>query len=58
LEEPAGLPIKQSLRFDSKTTNNQVEYEAIIAGLNLAKEMGAEEIQCKSDSKLTVGYLT
>ena len=58
LEGPAGLTIEQSLRFDFKTTNNQAEYEAIIAGLSLAKEMGAEEIQCRSDSKLTVGHLT
>jgi len=44
LEGPAGLTIEQSLRFDFKTTNNQAEYEAIIAGLSLAKEMGAEEV--------------
>jgi len=38
--------------------NNQAEYEATIACLNLAKEMGAEEVQCQSNSKLTVGHLT
>ena len=58
MERPARLTIEQSLRFDFKTTNNQAEYEAIIAGLSLAKEMGAEEIQCRSDSKLIVGRLT
>ena len=58
MEGPAGLTIEQSLRFDFKTTNNQAEYEAIIAGLSLAKEMGAKEIQCRSDSKLTAGHLT
>jgi len=58
LEGPAGFTIEQLLRFDFKTTNNQAEYEAIITGLSLAKKMGAEEIQCRSDSKLTVGHLT
>jgi len=54
----SGLTIEQSLRFDLKTMNNQAEYEATIACLNLAKEMGAEEVQCQSNSKLTVGHLT
>lgn len=58
LEGSAGLTIEQSLRFDFKTTNNQARYEAIIAGLNLAKEMETEEIQCRSDSKPAIGHLT
>jgi len=58
MEGPTGLTIEQSLRFDFKTTSNWPKHEAIIAGLNLAKEMGAEEVQCRSDSKLTVGHLT
>lgn len=45
------------MRYDFKTTNNPTEYKAIIVSLNLDKEMGAEEIQCRSDSKLTIGHL-
>jgi len=38
LEGPGDILIEQSLRFNFKTSNNQAEYEAIIADLNLARE--------------------
>jgi len=41
LEGPNGLLIEQALRFAFKANNNQVEYEALIAGMLLVKEMGA-----------------
>ncbi|MCI04575.1 gag-pol polyprotein, partial [Trifolium medium] len=39
LEDPDGVLIEQSLRFSFKASNNQAEYEALIAGMKLAKEM-------------------
>jgi len=42
LEGPDGVLIEQSLRFAFKASNNQAEYEALIAGILLAKEMGAK----------------
>ncbi|XP_016192123.1 uncharacterized protein LOC107633004 [Arachis ipaensis] len=36
-----GTQIEVSLKFDFSTSNNQAEYEALIAGLKLAKEIGA-----------------
>lgn len=41
LEGPEGILIEQSLRFEFKASNNQAEYEALIVGMRLAKEMGA-----------------
>ena len=41
LEGPNGVLIEQPLRFAFKSSNNQAEYEALIAGILLAKEMGA-----------------
>jgi len=41
LEGPGNVLIEQPLRFSIKTSNNQAEYEAIIAGLNLARDVGA-----------------
>jgi len=38
-------------------SNNQAEYEAILAGLSLAHEVGVKMLTCKTDSKLTVGHL-
>jgi len=40
-EGPDELLIEQALRFTFKASNYQVEYEALVAGMLLAKEMGA-----------------
>jgi len=58
LEGPNGLLIEQALRFAFKTNNNQAEYDALIAGILLAKEMGTKELLAKSDSLLVTGLVT
>ncbi|XP_068461593.1 uncharacterized protein [Phaseolus vulgaris] len=58
LEGPNGLLIEQALRFAFKASNNQAEYEAVIAGMLLAKEMGAQSLLAKSDSLLVTGQVT
>jgi len=50
--------IEQTLRFAFKASNNQAEYEALIAGMLLAKEMGAQSLVVKSDSQLITGQVT
>ena len=55
LEGPNGVLIEQSLRFAFKASNNQAEYEALIAGILLAKEMGAKVLLAKSDLLLVTG---
>lgn len=40
------LLLKQSLHFGFKISNNQVEYETLLAGLILTANMGAENITC------------
>jgi len=40
-EGPHGMLIEQALRFTFKANNNRAEYEALIVGMLLAKEMGA-----------------
>ncbi|MCI43829.1 putative gag polyprotein, partial [Trifolium medium] len=52
LEGPDGVLIEQSLRFTFKESNNQAEYEALIAGMKLAKEMEVQELRAQSDSQL------
>jgi ribonuclease HI len=37
LEEPNDLLIEQSLRLEFKTSNNQPQYEALIAGMTFAQ---------------------
>ncbi|XP_071915303.1 uncharacterized protein [Coffea arabica] len=43
-----------TLRFDFAASNNEVEYEAIIARLQLARKLGAGHILVHSDSQLVV----
>ncbi|XP_068474810.1 uncharacterized protein [Phaseolus vulgaris] len=58
LEGPNGVLIEQALRFAFKASNNQVEYKALIVGMLLAKEMGAQNLLAKSDSQLVTGQVT
>lgn len=40
LEAPHGTKILYALKFAFKANNNETEYEALIAGLKLAEDMG------------------
>jgi len=42
------------LQFAFKELNNQAEYEAILADLNLAHDFGSREVICNSDSQMVV----
>ena len=55
LEGPIDVTLEQALKFNFKASNNQVEYEALIVGLKLAKEVGARKLRCYSDSQLVKG---
>lgn len=44
-------------KYLGETTNNQAEYQAIIAALAKAGELGAEELECFLDSELVVKQL-
>jgi len=57
LEGPGGVLIEQSLKFSFKASNNQAEYEALIAGMLLAKEIGASRLAARSDSLLVTGQV-
>ncbi|XP_057427450.1 uncharacterized protein LOC130720771 [Lotus japonicus] len=57
LEGPGGVIIEQSLKFDFKESNNQAEYEAIIAGINLAIEMNVHCLVIKTDSQLVANQI-
>lgn len=49
--------VELSLRFRFSATNNKAEYEAVIAWLNLARDLGAREVQVKTDSQLVVSQV-
>ncbi|XP_024009949.1 uncharacterized protein LOC112085152 [Eutrema salsugineum] len=52
LKSPEGEVIEQSFRLGFPASNNEAEYEALIAGLRLAKGIGAEHIHAYCDSQL------
>jgi len=58
LEGPNGVLIEQSLRFAFNASNNQAEYEALIVGILLAKEMRAKVLMAKSNSFLVTEQVT
>ena len=45
MEGPEGEKISYAIRLEFAATNNQAEYEAIIAGLELAKAMKADRVK-------------
>ena len=45
-------------RYVGSRTNNQVEYEALIAALHSAAELNAEEVICHLDSELVAKQVT
>ncbi|GJS69359.1 reverse transcriptase domain-containing protein [Tanacetum coccineum] len=51
---PEGIEFTYALRFQFKATNNEAEYEALIAGLRIAEKMGVQNLQVNVDSKLVV----
>ncbi|XP_019435906.1 PREDICTED: uncharacterized protein LOC109342364 [Lupinus angustifolius] len=58
LEDGQGVTIEHSLTFTFPTSNNQAEYEACIAGSQLAKEVGTHKVLICSDSQLAVSQIT
>jgi ribonuclease HI len=58
MEGPDMVMIEQSLRFAFKESNNQAEYEALIAGMKLAKEMEVTDLRAKSDSQLVTNQVS
>jgi len=56
LVPPTGETIRHAIKFHS-ITNNEAKYEAVIAGLELARELGINQIVIKSDSQLVVNQM-
>lgn len=55
---PEGGQIEQAVKFMFGATNNEAKYEAVLAGLRMAKILGLTEFEIISDSKLVIGQIT
>jgi ribonuclease HI len=57
LRNPEGQEFGFAIKLNFVTTNNEAEYEAVIAGLALSREMGATNVEIRSDSQVVVGQV-
>src|ERR1044072_3825910 len=55
---PDEAEIEQCLKFEFKASNNQAEYEAMIAGLTMALDLGVTNLTVNSDSQLVVSQIS
>ena len=47
---PERIKLEHSFRLGFKAFNNEVEYEALLAGLRVVSDLGAKEVEVHSDS--------
>jgi hypothetical protein len=57
LDGPDGVELTYALKLSFKTSNNEAEYEALIAGLRMAHQMGIRHLQVFMDSMLVVNQI-
>ncbi|GKB12021.1 reverse transcriptase domain-containing protein [Tanacetum coccineum] len=57
LTNPEGMEFTYALRFRFDATNNEAEYEALIAGLRIAEQMGVKNLQANVDSRLVANQV-
>nr|GEV10869.1 reverse transcriptase domain-containing protein [Tanacetum cinerariifolium] len=53
----AGTEFTYALRFPFAASNNEAEYEALIAGLRIAAQMGVRNVHVSVDSKLVANQV-
>ncbi|XP_074374574.1 uncharacterized protein LOC141714983 [Apium graveolens] len=58
LSSPEGFKIFQAIRFEFPLTNNEAEYEALLAGMELARSLEAKHLRAFSDSMLVVKHFS
>ncbi|KAM6593440.1 hypothetical protein CsatA_001143 [Cannabis sativa] len=58
LVTPGGQHLHGAVKFGFRASNNEAEYEALIASLKLARELHAEHIEIYSDSQLLVNHVS
>lgn len=52
LKKEGQVIVELSIKFDFPTSNNQAEYEALIAGVNLANDIGTNRLTICIDSQI------
>ena len=58
LLSPEGDVVKCTIHLDFPTTNNEAEYETLVAGLDLAKAAGATSVVIYCDSQVITNQIS
>ena len=51
---PEGIKLEHSFRLGFKASNNEAEYEALLARLTVVSDLSAKDVDVYSDSQLVV----
>nr|GFC78958.1 reverse transcriptase domain-containing protein [Tanacetum cinerariifolium] len=57
LTNPEGVEFTYALRFQFMASNNEASYEALVAGLRIATQIGKKNVQVNVDSKLVANQM-
>lgn len=57
LTNPKGEVFESAIQLTFTTTNNEAKYEAIIAGMEIAWEMGTRSLEIRSDSQVITDHI-
>ncbi|GJW61826.1 reverse transcriptase domain-containing protein [Tanacetum coccineum] len=57
LTSPKGTEFTYALRFQFTSSNNEAEYEALLAGLRITTQMGVRNVHVSVDSKLVANQV-
>lgn len=58
IQDGQGKVLKTQKEYIGETTNNQAEYQAVVKGLQLAKQFKPKEIEVRLDSELVASQLS
>ena len=57
LQSPTGEPMEKAIHLNFSATNNEVEYEVVLVGLDLALVLAATKLEIRNDSQLIFGQI-
>lgn len=53
----SGREYNYAVKLTFKTTNNEVEYKALLTGLSIVESLGATEVEVRVDFKVVVNQV-
>nr|GEX50319.1 reverse transcriptase domain-containing protein [Tanacetum cinerariifolium] len=57
LTSPKGVEFTYAMKFKFEASNNEAEYEALVAGLRIAEQIGVQNLEAKVESRLVANKI-